>query len=165
MNKKGGFDCQSCAWPSPDEGRKIFEFCENGVKAVTDEGTKHSVAGDFFSRYSIKELQGKSDLWMGQQGRLTKPMVKRPGGTPYELFEPLGLEYTEVLRGANAFDAGAVDLGGAIDYVSKTGHDALPADIRVEAGSFGYTKEQLSSGKVIGPLDYYISLTNSYRSG
>lgn len=91
--------------------------------------------------------------------------VTGPGGTPYELFEPLGLEYTEVLRGANAFDAGAVDLGGAIDYVSKTGHDALPADIRVEAGSFGYTKEQLSSGKVIGPLDYYISLTNSYRSG
>ena len=41
VNKKKGFDCQSCAWPSPDEGRKIFEFCENGVKAVADEGTKH----------------------------------------------------------------------------------------------------------------------------
>ena len=91
--------------------------------------------------------------------------VTGPGGTPYELFEPLGLDYTEVLRGANAFDAGAVDLGGAINYVSKTGHDALGAEIRVEAGSFGYHKEQISSGKVIGPLDYYISLTNSYRSG
>ena len=84
VNKKDGFDCQSCAWPSPDEGRKLFEFCENGVKAVTDEGTKHSIAGDFFSRYSVAELQGKSDLWMGQQGRLTKPMIKRPGGTHYE---------------------------------------------------------------------------------
>ncbi len=84
VNKKKGFDCQSCAWPSPDEGRKIFEFCENGVKAVADEGTKHSIAGDFFSKYSIAELQGKSDLWMGQQGRLTRPMIKRPGGTHYE---------------------------------------------------------------------------------
>ena len=84
VNKKNGFDCQSCAWPSPDENRKIFEFCENGVKAVTDEGTKHSIAGDFFARYSIVDLQGKSDLWMGQQGRLTTPMVKRPGGTHYE---------------------------------------------------------------------------------
>ncbi len=84
VNKKGGFDCQSCAWPSPDEGRKIFEFCENGVKAVADEGTRHSIAGDFFGKYSIADLQAKSDLWMGQQGRLTTPMVKRPGGTHYE---------------------------------------------------------------------------------
>ncbi len=83
VNKKGGFDCQSCAWPSPDEGRHIFEFCENGVKAVADEATKHSIAGDFFSKYSIRDLQGKSDLWLGQQGRLTKPMVKRAGATHY----------------------------------------------------------------------------------
>ena len=62
VNKKGGFDCQSCAWPSPDEGRHIFEFCENGVKAVADEATKHRIAGDFFARYSIADLQEKSDL-------------------------------------------------------------------------------------------------------
>ena len=30
------------------------------------------------------------------------------------LTEPLGLEYTEVLRGGNAFDYGSVALGGAI---------------------------------------------------
>ncbi len=91
--------------------------------------------------------------------------VTGPGGTPYELFEPLGLAYTEVLRGANAFDAGAVDLGGAINYVTETGRDALAAQVRYEFGSFGYQKEQLSTGKVIGPLDYFISFTNSYRSG
>ena len=91
--------------------------------------------------------------------------VTGPGGTPYELFEPLGLAYTEVLRGANAFDAGSVDLGGAINYVSETGHDALAAQARYEVGSFGYQKEQLSSGQVLGPLDYFISFTNSYRSG
>ncbi|MBE7211713.1 MAG: TonB-dependent receptor [Gluconacetobacter diazotrophicus] len=91
--------------------------------------------------------------------------VTGPGGTPYELFEPLGLDYTAVLRGANAFDVGAVDLGGAIDYVTQTGRSALPAEARVEFGSFGYTKEQLSSGKVLGPWDYYVSFTNSYRGG
>ncbi len=91
--------------------------------------------------------------------------ITGPGGTPYELFEPLGLAYTEVLRGANAFDAGSVDLGGAINYVSETGHDALAAQARYEVGSFGYQKEQLSSGQVVGPLDYFISFTNSYRSG
>ena len=35
MNKVDGFDCQSCAWPSPDPAhRKVAEFCENGAKAV-----------------------------------------------------------------------------------------------------------------------------------
>ena len=91
--------------------------------------------------------------------------VTGPAGTPYELFEPLGLEQTEILRGANAFNLGAVDLGGAINYATLDGYDALPAQARYEFGSFGYQKEQLSSGKVIGPFDYYISFTNSYRSG
>ena len=31
INQVTGFDCQSCAWPSPDKKRKIFEFCENGA--------------------------------------------------------------------------------------------------------------------------------------
>jgi hypothetical protein len=36
INQVTGFDCQSCAWPSPDKKRKVFEFCENGAKAVSD---------------------------------------------------------------------------------------------------------------------------------
>lgn len=40
VNQKTGFDCQSCAWPSPDEHRHAFEFCESGVKAVSDEATR-----------------------------------------------------------------------------------------------------------------------------
>lgn len=91
--------------------------------------------------------------------------VSGPGGTPYELFEPLGLEYTEVLRGANAFDYGANTLGGAINYVTKTGRTADPFAVHVEGGSFGYHKVQLSGGKVIGPLDYYFSITEASRDG
>ncbi|ARW11556.1 TonB-dependent receptor family protein [Acetobacter ascendens] len=91
--------------------------------------------------------------------------VTTPAGTPYELFEPLGLRYTEVLRGANAFDYGGMQLGGALNYVSMTGYDAQRYQARIEAGSFGYVKEQLSSGGVFGKFDYYISATNSYRGG
>ena len=43
INQVDGFDCQSCAWPSPDRKRKIFEFCENGAKAVSDESTKKRI--------------------------------------------------------------------------------------------------------------------------
>ena len=50
INQVTGFDCQSCAWPSPDEGRKIFEFCENGAKAVSDESTKKRIGPDFFAQ-------------------------------------------------------------------------------------------------------------------
>ena len=34
VNQKEGFDCQSCAWPSPDGERHRFEFCESGAKAM-----------------------------------------------------------------------------------------------------------------------------------
>lgn len=91
--------------------------------------------------------------------------VSGPGGTPYELFEPLGLSHTEVLRGANAFDVGSLYLGGAINYVTKTGHNAAPLQVRYEAGSYGYQKRQISSGQVFGPLDYYVSLTDSAADG
>ncbi len=58
INQPTGFDCQSCAWPSPDKKRKIFEFCENGAKAVSDESTKKRIGAEFFAKYSIAELAG-----------------------------------------------------------------------------------------------------------
>jgi len=84
MNQKNGFDCQSCAWPSPDEHRQVAEFCENGAKAVADEGTTKRLTPDFFREHSLDDLRQRSDFWLGQQGRLTHPMVKRAGGTHYE---------------------------------------------------------------------------------
>jgi molybdopterin-dependent oxidoreductase alpha subunit len=84
VNKKSGFDCQSCAWPSPDEHRQVAEFCENGAKAVADEATTKRVTPDFFREHSLDDLRQRSDFWLGQQGRLTQPMVKRAGATHYE---------------------------------------------------------------------------------
>ena len=88
-----------------------------------------------------------------------------PGGTPYELFEPLWLSRADVLRGANGFDRGALALGGALDYVTHTGHDAAPLQLRYEVGSRGYAKRQISSGQVLGDLDYYVALTDSEYDG
>lgn len=83
LNQKGGIDCQSCAWPDP-EHRSINEFCENGAKALADEGTKKRIGAEFFSRYSVKELSQQSDLWLNEQGRITEPMVLCEGGDHYE---------------------------------------------------------------------------------
>jgi molybdopterin-dependent oxidoreductase alpha subunit len=83
VNKKDGFDCQSCAWPSPDGHRQVAEFCENGAKAIADEATTKRITRDFFREHSIDDLRTQTDLWLGQQGRLTEPMVKRAGATHY----------------------------------------------------------------------------------
>jgi molybdopterin-dependent oxidoreductase alpha subunit len=83
INQVTGFDCQSCAWPSPDDKRKMFEFCENGAKAVSDESTKKRIGPDFFAQYSIADLAAKSDYWLNHQGRLTSPMVRHASATHY----------------------------------------------------------------------------------
>ena len=87
VNKKNGFDCQSCAWPSPDDHRHFFEFCENGVKALTSEATRKRITPEFFREHAIADLQKQSDNWLELQGRLVHPMVKRPGATHYDAIE------------------------------------------------------------------------------
>jgi molybdopterin-dependent oxidoreductase alpha subunit len=84
VNQKDGFDCQSCAWPNPDGHRSAFEFCENGAKAVADEGTTRRIAPEFFARHGVRDLADRSDLWLGSRGRLTSPMLLRPGASHYE---------------------------------------------------------------------------------
>jgi molybdopterin-dependent oxidoreductase alpha subunit len=85
LNQKGGVDCPSCAWPDPDgERSKIAEYCENGAKAIAEEATTRKVTPVFFQKYSVAELSQKSDYWLGQQGRLTHPLVLREGQTHYE---------------------------------------------------------------------------------
>src|ERR1700689_679413 len=84
INQGTGLDCQSCAWPSPDKKRKVFEFCENGAKAVSDESTKKRIGPDFFAQYSIADLAAKSDYWLNQQGRLTSPMVRYANAAHYQ---------------------------------------------------------------------------------
>lgn len=83
LNQKGGIDCQSCAWPDPDT-RTINEFCENGAKALADEGTTKRIGREFFAQYSIRELSEQTDFWLGNQGRLAEPLVLGEGSEHYE---------------------------------------------------------------------------------
>ncbi|MBI5766831.1 MAG: FdhF/YdeP family oxidoreductase [Verrucomicrobia bacterium] len=83
VNQKDGFDCQSCAWPSPDGERHTFEFCENGAKAVADEATTKKIGHEFFAAHSVAALAARSDHWLNAQGRLVEPLVLRPGATHY----------------------------------------------------------------------------------
>ncbi|WP_066302004.1 FdhF/YdeP family oxidoreductase [Arthrobacter luteolus] len=82
VNQKKGFDCPGCAWPEGDK-RHAAEFCENGAKAVAEEATKRRVPPEFFARHSVADMLAKDDYWLGQQGRLTHPMLLDAGATHY----------------------------------------------------------------------------------
>ncbi len=83
VNQPEGFDCPGCAWPDPEHS-SLFEFCENGAKAVADEATKKKITPEFFNKYTIQELSLKSDYWLNDQGRLTTPMYVSPGKNNYK---------------------------------------------------------------------------------
>ncbi|HEX8322784.1 MAG TPA: FdhF/YdeP family oxidoreductase [Tepidisphaeraceae bacterium] len=87
VNKKGGFDCPSCAYPDPDHTRHAAEFCESGAKAVAWEATSRRVPPEFFAQYSVADLANQTEKWLGDQGRITHPMVLRRGSSHYQPIE------------------------------------------------------------------------------
>ena len=103
VNQRHGFDCPGCAWPEEPGGRKLAEFCENGAKAVAEEATRRVVTPEFFARYPVDELAGREEYWLSQQGRLTHPVVLRPGDTHYR---PIGWDeaFTVVAEHLRALD-------------------------------------------------------------
>ncbi|MFE3106667.1 FdhF/YdeP family oxidoreductase [Kitasatospora indigofera] len=82
VNQPDGFDCPGCAWPEPGKTHAA-EFCENGAKAVAEEATERRITAEFFAAHPVAELAERSGYWLGQQGRLTEPMLLDEGGTHY----------------------------------------------------------------------------------
>lgn len=73
INQPVGFDCPGCAWPESKHSH-VFNFCENGAKAIAFETTKKLVSAEFFAEHSVSWLSEQSDYFLEQQGRLTDPM-------------------------------------------------------------------------------------------
>lgn len=85
INQRGGFDCPGCAWPESITGkRKPAEFCENGAKAVAEEASARTVTPQWWQEHPIEVLREKTEYWLGSQGRITAPMIIRPGDTHYK---------------------------------------------------------------------------------
>ena len=131
-----------------------------GISAQSpgNEGTKVSIRGSGINR-------GPGAHASGIAVSLDGLPLTAAGGTPYELLEPLWLSRVEVLRGANGFERGALALGGAINYVSRSGRDAPGLELHYEAGSHGYQKRSLGYGGVQDTLDYYFAYTDTEFDG
>lgn len=131
-----------------------------GISAQSpgNEGAKVSIRGSGINRGPGAHASGISVSLDGLP-------LTGPGGTPYELLEPLWLSRAEVLRGANGFERGALALGGAINYVSRSGRDAAGLELQYEAGSRGYQKRSVGYGGVAGSVDYYLAYTDTEYDG
>jgi len=122
LNQGKGFDCPSCAWPDPDpkDISSVAEYCENGAKAVAWEATKNRVNANFFKEHTIANLSGQNDHWLEKQGRLTEPLILRPGESTYQ---PISWEeaFEEIARKLNQLE----DPNEAIFYTSgRTSNEA-----------------------------------------
>ncbi|WP_314401714.1 TonB-dependent receptor family protein [Stenotrophomonas rhizophila] len=131
-----------------------------GISAQSpgNEGAKVSIRGSGINR-------GPGAHASGIAVSLDGLPLSGPGGTPYELLEPLWLSRAEVLRGANGFERGALALGGAINYVSRNGRDSAGLELQYEAGSRGYQKRSAGYGGVSGDVDYYLAYTDTESDG
>lgn len=131
-----------------------------GISAQSpgNEGAKVSIRGSGINRGPGAHASGISVSLDGLP-------LTGPGGTPYELLEPLWLSRVEVLRGANGFERGALALGGAINYVSRSGRDSAGLEVQYEAGSRGYHKRSVGYGGVSGDVDYFLAYTDTEFDG
>jgi iron complex outermembrane receptor protein len=93
------------------------------------------------------------------------PLNLADGGFDFQAVEPLAARYIEVLRGAQGLGQGAATLGGAINYVSPTGHDGSPVQARLEGGAFGYLRGQVGTSFVRGAFDSFATLTHFAQDG
>ena len=87
------------------------------------------------------------------------------GETILEDFDIAALSHAEVFRGANAFKYGALTLGGAINLVPFTGYDAAPFQVRLEGGSYGFFRGDMSGGAVQGRFDEFGAISFRERDG
>jgi iron complex outermembrane receptor protein len=73
--------------------------------------------------------------------------------------------YAEIWRGANALALGSGVLGGAVNFVSKTGLDSPAGSLHATGGSWGTVEGGISAAGRTSTLDWFASLSDVKRDG
>ncbi|MDR8390727.1 TonB-dependent receptor [Aliifodinibius sp. S!AR15-10] len=81
------------------------------------------------------------------------------------LLEPQAADHIEVKRGSNALKYGSATLGGVVNMISKSGHNAEPLRLKLEGGSYNTYNGAVSTGHVFGNNDLYASLSYNQSDG
>jgi iron complex outermembrane receptor protein len=93
------------------------------------------------------------------------PYQDADGFSDFEAIELQAVREVEVWKGANALRYGGNTSGGAVNFITYTGENSSPLQVSVEGGSYGLFKSQLSSGGRVGPLSYFLSLSETEIGG
>ncbi len=171
--------------PNTETARRIIEQTPGAVEVVPDTAFKNAPA------QTIKDIVDYTPgVWAqpkwGDDTRLSirgsglsrnfhlrstqllmdgVPINTSDGYGDFQEIDPTAYRYVEIYKGANALRYGANSLGGAINFVTPSGRDARVFDSRIDGGSYGYLREQMSSGKAFGPFDYFITGSNATNDG
>lgn len=93
------------------------------------------------------------------------PINTADGYGDFQEIDPTAYNYVAVYKGANALQFGANSLGGAINFVTKTGRDLFPNGVSVDAGAFGFRRLQANAGGVNGAWDGYVTASTQAATG
>lgn len=93
------------------------------------------------------------------------PINTADGYGDFQEIDPSAYRFVQVYKGGNGLQLGANSLGGAINFVTPTGRDSSKAQASFSGGSWGYHREQVSSGMAFGPADYFVTLSNQRQGG
>jgi iron complex outermembrane receptor protein len=93
------------------------------------------------------------------------PLNLADGSFDMQSLDPTASAYINVWRGSNALAYGSSTLGGAIDYVSRTGRTSPGGFARLEIGSWDYRRATIAGGVAFNEADAYASFTQQQQQG
>ena len=138
----------------------------NDIFALSAGVVAQSRFGSDEARLSIRG-SGLQRTFHGRGLRILQdgvPLNLADGSFDMQAFEPLAASHVNVWRGANALSFGASTLGGAIDFVSRSGREGGKI-LRMEMGSFDYLRAFAAGGFSAGNFDAYAALTRTEQGG
>lgn len=171
--------------PSADDARRDIERTAGGVDLVSAEEWKGTEARtlkdvlDFTPGVTAQPKWGEDTRLSIRGSGLSRnfhlrgvqllvdgiPLNAADGSADFQEIDPTAFDYTEVYKGANALRYGASSLGGAINFVSPTGRSAERASLRLDGGSFGMQRAQVSGGASVGAFDGFVTASKLEQDG
>jgi iron complex outermembrane receptor protein len=88
------------------------------------------------------------------------------GAADFQEIDPLIAQHIEVYKGGNGLRFGATTLGGAINFVTPTGHTAEAENlVRLEGGSYGTARIHTETARVLGATDFFAAMSANHVDG
>ncbi|MET0262229.1 MAG: TonB-dependent receptor, partial [Rariglobus sp.] len=177
---------QSLTVPSLNAARAELARTPGGTEVVDADryltGRASTLADTFFlspgvvaqSRFGSDEARlsirgsGLQRTFHGRGIRVLQdgvPINLADGGFDMQSLEPTATAYINVWRGGNALAYGSSTLGGAIDYISRTGRSDPGGFARLEVGSWDYLRATIAGGIANDSTDAYASFTQQQQNG